>query len=61
MLTRGEILDVIAGRDWSPMDRSIDVLIGKLRRKIECDPRSPALIKTIRGVGYKFTATVDFV
>ena len=61
VLTRGEILDVIAGRDWSPMDRSIDVLIGKLRRKIERDPRSPALIKTIRGVGYKFTATVDFV
>ena len=61
VLTRGEILDSITGRDWTPMDRSIDVLVGKLRRKIEGDPRTPTLIKTIRGVGYKFTANVDFL
>ena len=61
VLIRGEILDSITGRDWTPMDRSIDVLVGKLRRKIEGDPRTPTLIKTIRGVGYKFTANVDFL
>jgi DNA-binding response OmpR family regulator len=59
VLSRGEILEVVSGRDWTPMDRSIDVLIGKLRRKVETDPHSPALIKTIRGVGYKLTARVE--
>ncbi len=59
-MTREEILSLVSGRNWSPMDRSIDVLVGKLRKKIETDPKSPTLIKTIRGVGYKFTAHVDF-
>lgn len=60
VMSREEILSLVSGRDWSPMDRSIDVLVGKLRKKIESDPKSPTLIKTIRGVGYKFTAHVDF-
>ena len=60
VMSREEILGLVSGRDWSPMDRSIDVLVGKLRKKIESDPKSPTLIKTIRGVGYKFTAHVDF-
>lgn len=60
VMSREEILGLVSGRDWSPMDRSIDVLIGKLRKKIEPDPKSPTLIKTIRGIGYKFTAHVDF-
>jgi len=60
VLSREEILGLVSGRDWTPMDRSIDVLVGKLRKKIEPDPKSPTLIKTIRGVGYKFTAHVDF-
>ncbi len=58
VLTREEILDLLAGRDWSPFDRSVDVLVVKLRKKIENDPANPVLIKTIRGVGYKFTAKV---
>jgi DNA-binding response OmpR family regulator len=59
VLTREAILDLVAGRDWSPDDRSVDVLVGKLRRKIEDDPRNPRLIETVRGVGYKLSARVD--
>jgi len=51
-------MDQIAGRDWNPLDRSIDVLIAKLRKKIESNPAQPALIKAIRGEGYKLTAPV---
>lgn len=58
VLPREEMLDMVAGRDWSPVDRSVDVLVGKLRKKIETDPKNPRLIKTIRGVGYKFTGKV---
>ncbi len=61
VLSRDQIMDHINGRDWIASDRSVDVLIGKLRRKIENDPKQPALVKTIRGMGYKFTARVAFV
>lgn len=54
VLSRDMIMDLIAHRDWQPLDRSIDVLIGKLRRKLNEDPNNPNLIKTIRGVGYMF-------
>jgi len=60
VLSRDQIMDHITGRDWMPSDRSVDVLIGKLRKKIEQDPRQPSLIKTMRGVGYKFTARVSY-
>ncbi len=55
VLSRDQILELIADRDWQPFDRSIDVLVGKLRRKLRDDPKNPNLIKTIRGVGYMFT------
>lgn len=57
ILSRDQILDIVARRHWSPYDRSIDVLIGKLRRKLCDDPRQPRLIKTVRGVGYMFIPT----
>ena len=60
VLSRDQIMDNITGRDWVSNDRSVDVLMGKLRKKIEEDPRNPALIKTIRGAGYKFTARVKY-
>jgi DNA-binding response OmpR family regulator len=54
-LSRDQILDLIANRHWAPCDRSVDVLIGKLRRKIGDDARAATgLIKTVRGVGYVF-------
>lgn len=59
VLTRDQLLDHIADREWAPFDRSIDVLVGKLRRKIETDPSKPSLIASVRGVGYKFMADVE--
>jgi DNA-binding response OmpR family regulator len=60
VLSRDQIMDNITGRDWVSNDRSVDVLMGKLRKKIEEDPHNPSMIKTIRGAGYKFTARVKY-
>jgi class 3 adenylate cyclase len=54
-LNRDRLLDAVAGRRSEPFDRSIDVLVGRLRRKIEADPSAPRLIVTVPGVGYRFT------
>ncbi len=54
-LSRDQIADLIGHRQREPDDRSIDVMIGKLRRKLNDEPRAPQLIRTIRGVGYLFT------
>jgi two-component system OmpR family response regulator len=59
VLSRDEIMDLLKGHNWSPLDRSIDNLVARLRKKIETDPDRPALIKTVRGVGYTFTADVQ--
>ena len=61
VLSRDTIMDLLKGHDWSPLDRSIDTLVGRLRRKIEPDSENPTLIKTVRGVGYVFTADVVVV
>ncbi len=52
VLSRDNIMDLLKGNEWSPFDRSIDALVVRLRRKVEPDPESPRLIKTVRGVGY---------
>jgi DNA-binding response OmpR family regulator len=52
VLSREELLDEIAGRDYDVFDRSIDVHISLLRRKLGDDPKNPRFIKTIRSVGY---------
>src|SRR5262245_17974802 len=59
VLSRDRIMDLLRGHDWTPTDRSIDNLVMRLRRKIEPDPEHPRLIKSVRGVGYCFTATVS--
>jgi DNA-binding response OmpR family regulator len=56
VLSRDELTHVVAGRGAEPDDRSVDVLISRLRRKIEADPKAPRLIVTMPGEGYKFTA-----
>jgi DNA-binding response OmpR family regulator len=61
VLSRDQIMDLLRGHDWTPTDRSIDNLVMRLRRKIEPDPEHPRLIKSVRGVGYSFTATVSSV
>lgn len=58
VLNRDQLMEMINGRDWNPVDRSIDVLVGKLRRKLRDDPRSPTLIKTVRGEGYMLTTSI---
>jgi two-component system, OmpR family, response regulator len=58
VLSRDDIMDLLRGHDWSPLDRSIDNLVARLRKKIEQDPERPRLIKTVRGVGYTFSASV---
>ncbi|GLR82341.1 response regulator [Azospirillum oryzae] len=59
VLTRDQLLDLARGRSAVPFDRSIDVQVSRLRRKIEPDPAEPTLIKTVRGGGYLFTPTVS--
>jgi two-component system, OmpR family, response regulator len=58
VLTRDEIMDLLKGHDWSPIDRSIDALIVRLRKKIEPEAAKPTHIKTVRGVGYVFASDV---
>ena len=57
-LTRDQLLDLTQGRAGAPLDRSIDILVSRIRRKIEHDPRDPELIKTVRSGGYIFTPDV---
>jgi two-component system OmpR family response regulator len=59
VLSRDQLLDLARGRGANAFDRSIDVQISRLRRKIERDPREPALIKTVRGGGYLFAPKVE--
>ena len=59
VLNREQLLDTANRRDTESFDRSIDVRIARLRRKIEKDPSKPQLIKTIRGAGYKFVTDAD--
>jgi DNA-binding response OmpR family regulator len=58
VLSRDEIVQMLRGRDWSPLDRTIDGHVARLRRKIEPPGEAPTLIKSVRGVGYVFTAEV---
>ncbi len=58
-LTRDQLLDLTQGRDGGPFDRSIDVLIGRLRKRLGDDAKHPELIKTVRGRGYLFAAKVS--
>ena len=54
VLSRNQLLDLAHNRDWEPFDRSIDIRVARLRRKVEADPAKPQAIKTVRGVGYMF-------
>lgn len=54
VLTRDQLLDLAHNRGWDPFDRSIDIRIARIRRKIEPDPAKPQSIKTVRGAGYIF-------
>ncbi|WP_338526734.1 response regulator transcription factor [Pseudomonas batumici] len=55
-LSRDQLMEQLRNREWLPSDRSIDVLVGRLRRKLHDNPAAPELIMTIHGAGYLFTA-----
>ncbi len=61
VLSRDQLMDILQGRDWGPFDRSIDVQVSRLRRRLHDDAREPVLIKTVRGEGYIFTPKVSRV
>ncbi len=54
VLSRDTLVDLLKGYDRDPFDRSIDIRVTRLRRKIEADPAAPAYIRTVRGEGYLF-------
>jgi two-component system phosphate regulon response regulator OmpR len=54
VLSREQLLDLAHDKDSDPFDRSIDVRITRIRRKIEVDPAHPRIIRTVRGTGYVF-------
>ncbi len=54
VLSRDQLLDLAHHKGWEPFDRSIDIRIARLRRKVEADPSKPQVIKTVRGAGYIF-------
>lgn len=59
LLSRDRLLDLVCGRIAGPFDRSVDVQVGRLRRKLGDEAQEPRLIKTIRGAGYIFIAPVE--
>ncbi len=54
VMQRDALLDALSGRERDPFDRTVDVLVGRLRKKIERDPKDPELIITVHGIGYVF-------
>ena len=54
VLSRDQLLNMTQNRDWDPYDRSIDIRVARLRRKLDDRPDSAQLIRTVRGVGYMF-------
>jgi DNA-binding response OmpR family regulator len=53
-LSRDQLLNLTRNRDWDPSDRSIDIHIVRLRRKVEPDPEHPRVLRTVRNVGYMY-------
>ena len=59
VLSRERLLDIVGRSERRPFERSIDTLIGRLRKKLEADPRNASLIKTVRSAGYFFSVPVE--
>lgn len=59
VLSRDQLMDAIHDREWTPNDRSVDVLIGRLRRKLQDNPADPHFILTAHGAGYMFAGELD--
>ncbi len=59
VLSRDQLMDLMRGREAYPLDRSIDVQVSRLRRRLRDDAKEPALVKTVRGEGYVLSAQVE--
>ncbi len=59
VLSRDQLLDLTQGREAEPFDRSIDVLVSRVRKRLGDDPKEPAIIKTVRGEGYVLAVSVS--
>ncbi len=59
VLSRDQLLDLTQGRESDPFDRSIDVLISRLRKRLGDDPKTPQIIKTVRGEGYILSSRIS--
>jgi DNA-binding response OmpR family regulator len=59
VLSRDRIIEETRGIDWEAFDRSIDVLVSRVRQKLGDDPKRPAFIRTVRGIGYSFIGGTD--
>ncbi len=59
VMSRDQLLELVSGKEAGPYDRSIDVQVGRLRKRLGDDSREPRLIKTVRSAGYVFTANVE--
>lgn len=58
VFSRNDLLDRVWGRDFSGVDRVVDVHISKLRQKLEFDPKLPKVLKTVRGIGYQLSEDI---
>ena len=59
VLSRDRLMDLVGGLEWSPLDRTIDNQVARLRKKLERDTTAPKIIKSVRGVGYVFAAEIE--
>ncbi|MCW8885146.1 MAG: response regulator transcription factor [Motiliproteus sp.] len=60
VLSRDQLMGRLMGRESMPFDRSIDVRMSRIRKKLEADPKDPKIIKTVYGAGYMFVAEVSW-
>jgi len=59
VLTRDYLSDLLSGQEWSPMDRRVDVRVGRVRQKLREGARNPHIIKSVRNAGYILTVPVE--
>jgi two-component system phosphate regulon response regulator OmpR len=59
VLSRDRLLTLTRNREWEPFDRSIDIRIARVRRKLEDDAQNPRVIRTVRGAGYMFVPDAE--
>jgi len=59
VLHRERLVDLLKGGEWDPVNRSLDVLVSRLRQKLGDDPQAPRYLKTVRGTGYLFLGGLD--